>query len=333
MTILAENKVYQKDEGKDLMNALGKKKTPFLFVIDFLAENFYIELLQKKSKPYILFDIQGKRNFKQKIIKPYKSFQWKIVPPTFESYKKSFDLVQSSLQRGDTYLLNLASRSQVNTNLSLEEIFYLSQAKYKLYVKDKFVCFSPESFVKIQNNQISSFPMKGTIDANIPNAKEKVLNNLKEKSEHYTIVDLIRNDLSQVAKKVRLKHFRYIDEIQNHQGKLLQVSSEIVGEMPKNYQNNLGDILLKLLPAGSITGAPKRKTVEIIRQAEVLPRNFYTGIFGYFDGENLDTAVMIRFIEKESNLLYFRSGGGITAMSNLAEEYEELIQKVYVPIY
>jgi len=95
----------------------------------------------------------------------------------------------------------------------------------------------------------------------------------------------------------------------------------------------LGDILFSLLPAGSISGAPKAKTLEIINQAEGYNRGFYTGICGWFDGENFDSAVMIRFIEQNGENLIFKSGGGITAQSELTKEYEELIQKVYVPIY
>ena len=110
------------------------------------------------------------------------------------------------------------------------------------------------------------------------------------------------------------------------------MSSKISGQLPESYTSTLGDILLKLLPAGSITGAPKPKTVEIIKRVENYNRNFYTGIFGYYDGKNLDSAVVIRFIEKENNQLYFKSGGGITSMSDARKEYEELIQKIYVPI-
>ena len=83
----------------------------------------------------------------------------------------------------------------------------------------------------------------------------------------------------------------------------------------------------------SISGAPKAKTLEIINQAEGYNRGFYTGICGWFDGENFDSAVMIRFIEQNGENLIFKSGGGITAQSELTKEYEELIQKVYVPIY
>ena len=86
------------------------------------------------------------------------------------------------------------------------------------------------------------------------------------------------------------------------------------------------------MPAGSISGAPKEKTVQIIQQAENQPRGYYTGVFGIFDGESLQSAVAIRFIEQTDNGLVFRSGGGITVQSDVQEEYRELIQKVYVPL-
>jgi para-aminobenzoate synthetase component 1 len=172
--------------------------------------------------------------------------------------------------------------------------------------------------------------MKGTIDATLPNAKEILLNNQKEIAEHATIVDLIRNDLSLVAEDVTVTKFRFYEEIKTQTGVIGQISSEITGTLPDNYHAQIGDILFKLLPAGSISGAPKLKTVEIIQQVEQDERGYYTGVAGYFDGENLDSCVLIRYID--ANKIY-RSGGGITFQSNLADEYKEMIDKVYVPIF
>jgi len=112
----------------------------------------------------------------------------------------------------------------------------------------------------------------------------------------------------------------------------LQVSSKISGKLEKNWQKNLGDIITKLLPAGSITGTPKKKTVQIIKETEGYNRGFFTGVFGVFDGENLDSAVMIRFVEKQKNQLYYKSGGGITIDSDVQAEYHEMMEKVYVPV-
>ena len=146
-------------------------------------------------------------------------------------------------------------------------------------------------------------------------------------------MDLLRNDLSMVADNVQVKEFQRIDYIKTKQKNLLAMSSEIEGEIKPEYQNKIGTILQKLLPAGSILGAPKPKTLEIVLEAELYQRGFYTGIAGYFDGENLDSCVMIRFIEKENERLFFKSGGGITHQSDLASEYEEMKNKIYVPIY
>jgi para-aminobenzoate synthetase component 1 len=200
-----------------------------------------------------------------------------------------------------------------------------------LLFENRFVVFSPECFVKIEDGIISSYPMKGTIDASIPSAEEIILNDEKEMAEHITIVDLIRNDLSIAARDVHVEKFRYLEKIETNSKNLLQVSSKIVGLLEPNYNERIGDIIFSMLPAGSISGAPKKKTVEIIQYAEQTKRGYYTGIFGYFDGRNLDSAVMIRFIEKTNKGLIYRSGGGITFMSNVNSEYQELIDKVYVP--
>jgi para-aminobenzoate synthetase component 1 len=186
--------------------------------------------------------------------------------------------------------------------------------------------------VKIIDGHIYSYPMKGTIDASIPDAKNILIEDEKELSEHYTIVDLIRNDLSIVAKNIRVSKFRYVDTIHTNDKVLLQTSSEITGEVCEEYLKNIGSLMNKVLPAGSITGAPKQKTMSVIKEAEVGNRGWYTGVFGYFDGKNLDSAVAIRFIEKNNGGYIYKSGGGITSMSNVIDEYNELNDKVYVPI-
>jgi para-aminobenzoate synthetase component 1 len=174
--------------------------------------------------------------------------------------------------------------------------------------------------------------MKGTIDAALPQAENSILSDEKERAEHATIVDLIRNDLSMVATNVKVEKYRYIDRIHAHDKELLQVSSIITGRLEENYRERIGDIIFRLLPAGSVSGAPKKKTIEIIKEAEQYERGYYTGVFGYFDGSRLESGVMIRFVENVDGTLYYKSGGGITAYSNCESEYQEMIDKVYVPL-
>ncbi|OOR98148.1 aminodeoxychorismate synthase component I [Haemophilus paracuniculus] len=311
-------------------NHFGQNLTPFFFLIDFEQKKPLIYPLAEANASGLFFDFFNLNYIAPKKIE--KPFHFSFQPLAFESYKTGFEIVQKEIQAGNSYLLNLSYPTLIQTNFSLAEIFYASSAKYKLYLKDRFVCFSPECFVRIKDNYIYSYPMKGTINADEENAVDKLLNSEKEFSEHNTIVDLIRNDLALVSKNIQVKKYRYLEKIKTHKGAIYQTSSEICGELELNWQDQIGTLLAKLLPAGSISGAPKQKTVEIIQQAEQQERGYYTGIFGYFDGENLESAVAIRYIEQQDNQLIFRSGGGITAKSDLIEEYNEILEKVYVPI-
>ncbi len=312
---------------RDKLNDYGKRRVPLFFLIDFEQEDYALHPLNKIPKDiYFSIDKQKSPIYNKKI--PYSS---RTV--TFKNYQKSFDKVIAQIREGNTYLLNLTFASKLNIDYSLKEIYDYTDAKFKLLYKDKFVCFTPERFINIQNNTIYTYPMKGTIDASIPNAKKRILNNKKEMAEHVMVVDLLRNDISQIAKKVRVEKFRYIDKIKAGDRTLLQVSSKIKGELPDNWQDNLGDNLLKLLPAGSITGAPKKSTTDIIKKIENYQRGFFTGIFGVFDGTDLDSAVMIRFIEKTPSGLVYKSGGGITIDSDCEDEYNELKEKIYVPFF
>lgn len=314
----------------DKMNQLGQSRTPFLFVIDYEMQKPVILPLTEVANTGIYFKIGDVTNFdfnKREAV----DIQLDKYPISFEEYQQSFDKVHQHLQRGDSFLVNLTKPTPISVNLTLAQIFARNTSKYQLLFKDDFVLFSPETFVQINHGIISSHPMKGTISAQIPDAEELILKDKKELAEHATIVDLIRNDISMIAEKVWVERFRYIDKVATHEGELLQVSSEICGKLPINYYEQLGTLFFKMLPAGSITGAPKPQTQEIIKAAEGYERGYYTGVFGLFDGQNLDSAVMIRFIEETPHGKVFKSGGGITIFANAISEYQEMIDKVYLP--
>ncbi len=314
------------------MNEYGRRATPFLFVIDYEKKKPFLSPIDQIDPENILYYLDGFSNAKPDTTSPEKKLEFKSIPVSKERYNKAFETVQSNILHGNSFLLNLTMPSRVEMNLSLRDIFYLSRARYKLWFHDEFVVFSPETFVRIREQKISTFPMKGTIDANLPDAEQHLRHSAKELAEHHTIVDLMRNDLSMVAKNVRVDRFQFIDRISTNRKTLLQMSSEISGELPIDYKNRLGDILFSMLPAGSISGAPKKKTLEIISEAEQYDRGFYTGVFGIFDGKTLDSGVMIRFIEKTAGGFIYKSGGGITSQSDPEEEYRELLDKIYIPL-
>ena len=315
-----------KTEGFERISKYASAKEPFLFIISYDKTKIFVQKLSELSGSIAYsFDCEARVDLGKKanLIK---------YPVDFKIYSKSFKKVIEEIKSGNTYLLNLTFRSEIKTSLSFAEIFTQAKAPYKLLIDNKFVCFSPECFVKIEDNTISTYPMKGTIDASIPNAKEQILNDLKETAEHTMIVDLMRNDLNMVGVKTAVPKFRYIDKIKAGDKELLQVSSKIEAELSENWHKNLGTILDKLTPAGSISGTPKQSTLKIIDRVERSPRGLYCGVFGVFDGSSLKSAVMIRAITKEEDKLYYHSGGGITIDSNLHMEYQELVDKIYLPI-
>ena len=384
-----------KQEIIDKINRLASQDEPFLFVINYQADETFIRKLSDINPEECLFDFEGRGNLSHAWKETWKEetseTTWQIEPPLYEDYERSFNIVKSNIMAGNSYLTNLTNRVPVSCNLSLEEIFHRAKGKYKLLLRRKrtqaedkahlkeeaqnkahlkeenieenftpFVCFSPETFVRIKGGRIYSYPMKGTLDASLPDAEKQLMVDRKEAAEHATIVDLIRNDLSRVAENVRVDKYRYIDVLHTNKGDILQTSSEISGRLPEDYPHHLGEILDAQLPAGSITGAPKDKTMQIIQEAEGYDRGFYTGIMGIYDQGELNSAVMIRFIEEEtspvdfetdgeknfkakegkasegkepkaSRELYFKAGGGITSKSDCQREYEEVIQKIYLP--
>ncbi len=317
-------------EFESKLNEWGQAQVPFLFLLDFEME-MPVAWPISEIPSEILFSIDGYTNAGtpdreiEVVLKKY--------PVSMAGYKSKFDSVKNHISVGDSYLTNLTIKTKIDLTPGMEELFLLASAKYKVCWKNNFLVFSPETFVKIEDGKIFSFPMKGTIDASIPNAEEIILKDQKELAEHVTIVDLIRNDLSRVASDVIVKKFRYIEKIRTNQKDLLQVSSEICGSLPHGYLSRIGSTIISLLPAGSVSGAPKNKTLQIIREVEKEKRGYYTGVVGYFDGKNLDTGVMIRFIEQNKDRFYYRSGGGITSQSKSESEYQEAIDKIYVPVH
>ncbi|MDQ3142385.1 MAG: aminodeoxychorismate synthase component I [Bacteroidota bacterium] len=308
------------------MDSLYSKRIPYIFLISFCKTMGYCIKLCDLNRGEIDF------SFNDSSLPSFKNdFQFNSKPIPYPTYLQSFQKVQDFIQQGDTYLCNLTFETEIQTTLDLKTIYDYCLAKYKFFSKDQFVFFSPERFVHIRDNIISTNPMKGTITAELPNNSDILLKDPKENSEHNTIVDLLRNDLSIVATQVRLANFKYLDKIKTHKGSIWQMSSEISGTVRPEYRQTPAKIFDSLLPAGSICGAPKNRTVEIIHQVENYHRGYYSGVIGVYDGTEIDSAVMIRYIEKKGDKLVFKSGGGITYMSDPIKEYQELNNKIYVP--
>ncbi len=314
------------------VSTAGKSGLPCFFLVDFECERPRFWALNEVHDRPPEFIFPGKSRARAQVQnRPLPLLEAEFIAEDY--FRRAFDVVQSGLQRGDSFLTNLTFPTPVTLSGTLEDVFWHSEAKYRVWLPGEFVCFSPETFVTVNEaGYIESRPMKGTAQ-DTPGDRAALLASQKEIAEHATIVDLIRNDLSQVAKGVRVTDYRYLRRITTNDGGLVQTSSKIGGQLPDNWRERMGDLLLKLLPAGSVSGAPKPATLDLIRRAEGGNRGYYCGIAGYFDGQKLDTCVLIRFIEHSfEGGLAFRSGGGITARSKWEEEYAELLTKIRIPV-
>lgn len=326
-------RIYTQEEARERINRLAAEDKSFVFVISYDMTKAIVEETAHIDTREMMYAFPHLNNIPRDATADSTPPEWSTDAPDRSRYARSIDIVKRNIMAGNSYLVNLTCKVPVHTNLGLRDIFLRSKARYRCWVKDRFVCFSPETFVTIDRGEIRAFPMKGTIDAAIPHAEQRLAANIKEAAEHATIVDLLRNDLSRVAEGVTVRRYRYVDRVTTHRGELLQTSSKIAGHVLPAYGSRLGDLLFRLLPAGSITGAPKPETMNIIAEAEGYDRGFYTGVMGCHVHGRVDSAVMIRFIDREDGRLYYKAGGGITARSDNEDEYQEVIAKVYVPIY
>lgn len=319
------------------MNAWTAAKVPYLFIIDFdKSKPFLIKLSDLNiDNPPVLYEFPRYKNTKltKHCGKSSSSGLLKEHFFDFSDYQPKFDKAIALMKEKDVKVINLTQPTRVDIQASLEDIFTVANAKYKVMLRDKFVCFSPEIFIRVsRSGVISTYPMKGTIDANIPNAQDYILNSPKEIKEHTATVDLLKKDLEQVANDIEVPRFRYIDRLTTSNKDLFQVSSEVVGQLKPFYRNAFGSLIDTLLPAGSILGSPKEEAKFIIDQVEGYTRGYYTGVCGVFNGESLDSCVLIRIIEKEGDDYFYKSGGGITVDSVAQNEYDEIKNKIYVSV-
>ena len=183
-------------EGFGLINDMGKRGEDFLFVISYDKSDIRVYPLNSIPSN-ISCTVSGKEFGKIPISSNIK-YRLKKYPIDYKEYLSKFNKVQEYIALGDTYLLNLTQPTLIESSFTLKDFYLHSKAPYKIYVENEFVCFSPECFIEIKNNTIYTHPMKGTIDASIDNAKEKILTDSKEFAEHTMIVDLMRNDLNMI---------------------------------------------------------------------------------------------------------------------------------------
>jgi len=264
----------------------------------------------------------------------------KVVPRiSRENYLNTVNELKKHIQLGDIYELNYCQEYFAEGVVINPTAIYLALNKksptpYSCFVKSDdnyLMSATPERFIQKSGEHIISQPIKGTVKRGVNIEEDELLkrqlfNDVKERSENVMIVDLVRNDLSKIAKKGSVK----VDELcgiytfpQVHQ-MISTVSGEVEASVP------FDEIIKATFPMGSMTGAPKIKAMELIEQYEKTKRGLYAGTVGYINPTgDFDFNVVIRSLQynKKESYLSFIVGGAITALSDPEKEYEECMLK------
>lgn len=269
-----------------------------------------------------------------------KKIDWQINELHFDIeesiYKESIQKIKNYIELGDTYQVNYTFKTKfhLNGNLigAITGLIFNQSANYTSLLncgEKLIVSISPELFFKIENGKILSRPMKGTISRGINLEEDKLKLNMlydseKDRAENIMIVDLIRNDFGRICTTGSVK---VIDphKIEKYES-VYQMTSGVIGELAKN---NLAEIIEALFPCGSITGAPKLRTMEIIRELESSRRGIYTGAIGFLSSNKTVFNIPIRTLEVnlKTNMSEIGIGSGIVWDSKEEEEWNESILK------
>ena len=254
-----------------------------------------------------------------------------------EAYQQAFEKIKYYLREGDTYQVNLAQRfcSSCSGNpwVAYKTLRKINSAPFSAYLnfpEVQILSSSPERFLKVTDGQVETKPIKGTRPRH--HGQEDADNNQimalskskKDRAENVMIVDLLRNDISKNCKAGSVKVPKLFD-VESY-ATVHHLVSTVTGCLSEG-QHAL-DLLRNCFPGGSITGAPKIRSMEIIEELEPNRRGVYCGSIGYigFDG-NMDTNIAIRTLVHSDNSIRFWAGGGIVNDSVMEDEYQESFDK------
>lgn len=255
---------------------------------------------------------------------------------TQQDYERAFAQVHEYLSAGDCYQVNLAMPFVLQEDvrdrspLPLLRAFDAPFSAYCRLPELSIFSVSPERFIRIQDGQLQTKPIKGTTprahDLQQDNEnRQSLLNSAKNQAENVMIVDLLRNDLSRSARphSVRVDALFAIESHANVHHMVSTISAQLAdGKTAFNA-------ITQALPGGSITGAPKRRAMEVIQELECRPRGAYCGSFGYFDDAGqCDFNILIRTISATADEAVCWGGGGVVIDSTADDEYQEIFNKV-----
>ena len=303
------------------------------------AKNIFLDKQISSDLPLVYFEVYTDYTDYEPYI-PQKNISiYSESELDYEQYRDALSKIKEHILKGNTYELNYTYPYKVYTNAdSLSLYNYLLQkqtTQYNTYIANEWeeiLSFSPELFFKLDGNKITTKPMKGTAARGITEEEDRanynfLKNDIKNQAENVMIVDLLRNDLSKIAKTGTVNVDKLF-EIEKHPT-VYQMTSEISAELKNG--TTLYDIFNAIFPCGSITGAPKISTMDIIEELEYFQRGVYCGAIGFISKDECIFSVPIRILQKNrlNDKKYYRYfvGGAVLWDSNIDDEWEETITK------
>lgn len=309
--------------------------------IRYEAKEIFLGKSIKTDKPLLFFEVykEPKKQEDKDVEKNYASMRPCIYASPvidFENYSNAINQIKDEIANGNTYQVNYTYDYKLKTNLNgldlYKSVLKEQTTPYNAFIKNDYgeiMSFSPELFFELEGNNIKTKPMKGTVkrgeneQEDIKNV-EFLKNDIKNRAENVMIVDLLRNDLGKIAKTGTVNVDKLF-EVETH-NTVHQMTSEVTAELEEG--TTLFDIFNAIYPCGSVTGAPKINTMEIIDRLEVGERNVYCGAIGLISPEKTVFSVPIRILQGWSGFYRCRVGGAIVWDSTAEDEWEETLTKI-----
>lgn len=259
-----------------------------------------------------------------------------VCDTTKEEFIRMVEKTKHYIKEGDIFQGVISRRFEADYENSLINAYRIlrttNPSPYMYFIQCEDVQIagtSPETMVKLTNDTLITFPVAGTRKRGSSEEEDlalekELLADEKECAEHNMLVDLARNDIGKISRynSVKVKEYMQIHRF----SKVMHIASIVTGSIQE--EKDMCDVISTMLPAGTLSGAPKIRACEIIEELEKSPRGIYGGAIGYMDfSGNLDVCIAIRTAVKKGNKVYIQAGAGIVADSEPEKEYEECANK------
>ena len=318
----------------DQVIAFDNYKQKIILIVNIKTDNIDAEYEKGKSRLEYLKNLIKTGSYAQTNAPEIKS-DFKALF-TKDEYCQMVTRAKEHIKEGDIFQVVLSNRYDADFEGSIFDTYRvlrtINPSPYMFYFSGsnlEIAGASPETLVKLHNGKLFTYPLAGTrrrggTDEEDASLEQELLADEKELAEHNMLVDLGRNDLGKISKFGSVKVEKYLSVLRfSH---VMHIGSTVTGEACDDKTGL--DAINAVLPAGTLSGAPKIRAMQIINEQEKNKRGIYGGAIGYLDFTgNMDTCIAIRIVYKRNNKVFVRSGAGIVADSNPESEYQECVNK------